>query len=114
MIAAIFLLLILFTILCLFCRSILLNLAKATTYTEEIIPPYAVLSVKNCEGCIETLLRSFAWQMKLGEYKNCLNTLFVVDLGSEDDTSVIIEKLSIEYPFIYSMSLEQYKNTVGE
>ena len=114
MIAAIFLLLILFTILCLFCRSILLNLAKATTYAEEIIPPYAVLSVKNCEGCIEALLRSFAWQMKLGECKNCLNTLLVVDLGSEDNTSTIVEKLSLEYPFICSMNIDEYKKTVGE
>ena len=114
MIAAIFLLLILFTILCIFCRSILLNLAKATTYTEEIIPPYAVLSVKNCECCIEALLRSISWQMKLGECKNCLDTLIVVDLGSEDNTSSIVEKLSLEYPFIYNMSMEEYKKTVGD
>lgn len=114
MIAAIFLLLILFTILCLFCRSILLNLAKATTYTEEIVPPYAVLSVKNCECCIEALLRSIVWQMKLGKCKNCLDTLIVVDLGSEDNTFSIMEKLSLEYPFICNISMDEYKKTVGD
>ena len=52
--------------------------------------------------------------MKLGECKNCLDTLIVVDLGSEDNTSSIVEKLSLEYPFIYNMSMEEYKKTVGD
>lgn len=114
MIATIFLLLILFTVLCLFCRSILLNLAKATNYTEQINPPYAVLSVKNCEGCAESLLRSIAWQMKSGDYTNCLDTLIVVDMKSEDDTPIILEKLSLEYPFICNMSMEEYKKIIGD
>lgn len=113
MIAAIFLLLILFTILCLFCRAMLLNLAKSTTYTKQICPPYAVLSVKNCEGCIEVLLRAIARQMKFGECINSIDRLIVIDLGSEDDTPIIIEKLTVEYPFICNMSMEEYKNTVG-
>ncbi len=114
MIVTIFVLLILFTILCLFCRSILLNVTKATPPAKEIKPQYAVLSVKNCEGCIEALLRSIAWQMKLGKCKSSSNRLIVVDHGSEDDTPAIIEKLSLEYPFICNMSVEEYKKTVGD
>lgn len=112
MIIAIFALLILFTIFCLFCRLILLNLSKKTTLAEQIKPPYAVLSVKNCEGCIEALIRSIARQMKFGECVNSLDTLIVTDLGSEDDTPIILEKLGLEYPFIYYMSQEEYKKTV--
>ena len=82
---------------------------------EKIKPPYAVLSVKNSEDCIEGIVRSIARQIQAQTapgYK-CINDLVVIDLGSNDNTLVILNKLCSEYDFLHTVSKKQYLESVS-
>ncbi len=115
MLYIIFILLIVLALLCVYLRNTILKVAAHQPESEKIKPPYAVISVKNGEDCIEGVIRSMAWQLQTqaADFKNCINELIVVDLGSTDETSYIVKKLSQEYPFVHYMNKTQYLETIS-
>ena len=71
--------------------------------------PYAVLCVENQEECIESVVRSIAWQMTIqNSNAQYINELIVVDLGSSDKTLDILKLLAIEYSFVSVMNKNEY------
>ena len=101
--------------MCIYLRNTILKVAAQQPESEKIRPPYAVISVKNGEDCIEGVIRSMVWQLQsqAADLKNCINELIVVDLGSTDETSYIAKKLSQEYPFVHYMNKTQYLETIS-
>ncbi len=63
---------------------------------------YRVLVLKNCQETVEGLIRSMAWE-------DIRDDLIVVDLGSEDETPEILERLERELDFLYVMTPEEYQ-----
>ena len=115
MIYIIFILLLVLTVLCIYLRNTILKSAAQQPESEKIKPPYAVISVKNGEDCIEGVIRSMAWQLQAqsADCTKCINELIVVDLGSTDETPYIAKKLSQEYPFVHYMNKTQYLETIS-
>ncbi len=66
-------------------------------------PVYAhrVLAVRDCADSLEGLVRSLVWS-DLNE------EVFVVNLGLDAETKLILQKLKIEYPFLRIMTPQQY------
>lgn len=115
MIAAIFICLIIFTLTCIFCRVTLFKSLKYHNESKKIKPPYAVLSVKNCEDSIEGVIRLIVRQLKTQSQSctNCIESLVIIDLGSDDETHSILEKLANEYPCILLTDKKQYIETIS-
>lgn len=75
-------------------------------------PVKIVLSTKDSEDTIECFLRNFIRKLNVNQNAPFLppEELFVVDLGSQDKTLEIVQKLSLEYPYIHPMTKEDYIN----
>ena len=73
-------------------------------------PVKIVLFTKDSEDTIECFLRSFVLKLNVNKNVPFLppEELFVVDLGSRDKTFEIVQKLSLEYPYIHPMTKEDY------
>lgn len=81
---------------------------------RKIKPPYAVVSVKNDEECVEGVIRSLAWQIKSQPDNGLsfISELVVIDLESEDETPIILKKLSEEYDFLHIMNKSEYMESI--
>ena len=79
---------------------------KYHSLKKELRPTYSVLTVKNKEESIEGIVRSIAWQIMTNP--DTLRELVVLDLGSQDQTFLILKKLSQEYPFVHPMHKSDY------
>ncbi len=75
-------------------------------------PVKIVLSTKDSENTIEYFLRNFIRQINFNQKIPFLppEELYIVDLGSQDKTFEIVQKLSLEYPCIHPMTREDYIN----
>lgn len=60
---------------------------------------YIIIATKNQEKKIEGFLRSFLFRVIYGKEEN-VKDIIVTDLGSDDDTLKILEKLSKDYDCI--------------
>ena len=60
---------------------------------------YIIIATKNQEKKIEGFLRSFLFRVIYGKEEN-VKDIIVTDLGSDDDTPKILEKLSKDYDCI--------------
>ncbi len=77
-----------------------------TPLKRESSQIYSVITVKNSAETIEGIIRSVAWQMQNGNSVG--SELIVIDLGSDDETFLILKKLGEEYPFIHPMHKTDY------
>lgn len=77
---------------------------------KKIQPMHSVLAVKNMEESIEGIIRSVVW--KIQNHKEKDNSypqeLIILDLGSTDNTLLILNSLAKEYPFIHPMTKTGY------
>lgn len=60
---------------------------------------YFIIAVKNQEEKIEGFMRSILFRILYGK-EECIKNVIVTDLGSNDRTRDIIEKLQSDYKFI--------------
>lgn len=63
---------------------------------------HRVVGVLNSQETVEGMIRSLAWE-------DIREEVIAVDMGSEDDTLKILERLEKEYDFLHVMSIEEYR-----
>ncbi len=90
---------ILIDIISFFCSRI-----NSDTAAEQCI----VLTVKNNQNDIEALLRSVVWQNLHKKNGGHVPDIFVVDLGSDDETPEILRRICQGYDFIHVTDKEGY------
>lgn len=69
---------------------------------------FVVIKVRNQERNIEGIIRGVIWQnlkMNRGGY---VPNILIVDMGSDDATKTISQKLSEQYSFIFYTTEEQF------
>lgn len=70
------------------------------TYTNlESDGIYFIVAVKNQEDKIEGVMRSLLFRILYGK-EECIKDIIITDLGSQDRTKEIVEKLAEDYKFI--------------
>ena len=67
-------------------------------FNEE--EPLIIITVKNQQESIEGILRSVVWKSLNKKRGRKVPNILVVDLGSTDETYIILEQLCKEYQFI--------------
>ena len=75
-------------------------------YTNEDV--FVVLRVCNQEENLERIVRNLIWKNLTLSNGGYIPNIVIVDMGSQDCTRVIGERLSEDYTFIYYMSYEDY------
>ena len=65
-------------------------------------PPYLVITAKNSQSTVEFHIRSFIWKLLSENSGKMPFDIYAVDLGSADDTYVILKKLEREYEFLHA------------
>jgi len=78
---------------------------RGKNYNGEI---FAVIKVKNQENNLEGIVRSVIWDFLNKNGGTKVPYILIVDLGSEDDTNEIAQKLCQDYDFIYYADEEKY------
>ena len=80
--------------------EIIKNIIYICTYTKLSTKGiYFIIAVKNQEEKIEGFMRSILFRILYGK-EECIKNVIVTDLGSNDRTRDIIEKLQSDYKFI--------------
>lgn len=70
--------------------------------------PLIVVTVRNQQDSVEGILRSIVWNSLNNNSDRCVPNILVVDMGSTDDTRIILDKLAEEYQFIAVTDKEGY------
>ncbi len=84
------------------------------TAARQLSTPYTVLAVKDCADCIESAIRSIVWHMQSNtDSLPCGYDLVVINLGSDDETSEILDRLANEFESVHPMSKENYISLVS-
>ena len=81
---------------------------------SAVTVPHTVFAVKNRAETIESELRSVVWHMLAQSRSRHIGDLFVIDLGSDDETPAILSGLAREYDFIHPMTKEKYAEFIQE
>ncbi len=81
---------------------------------KKITPTYTVLIVKNNEECIEGVMYSLIKEIKLNQSLFFPSNILVIDLGSNDNTTKILEKLEKKYDFIHILYSNSYIDMVNQ
>ena len=77
---------------------------------------FIVVKVLNQEKNLEHIIRSIIWKNITCAKGGRLPTVLIVDMGSDDDTPEIAERLARDYSFIHCTDSEEYekiKDTFG-
>ncbi len=69
---------------------------------------YVVLTVKNQQDSVESMIRSIVWQNLHAQNGGVIPQIVVVDLGSEDETPNILKRLANDYKFVHITDKEGY------
>ena len=72
---------------------------------------YLILAVKNQEEKIEGVLRSILFRFIYGKEES-INDIIITDLGSTDNTPVILEKLGKDYDSIEILNWKESKELI--
>ena len=72
---------------------------------------YLILAVKNQEEKIEGVLRSILFRFIYGKEES-INDIIITDLGSTDNTPVILEKLGKDYDSIEILNWKECKELI--
>ncbi len=75
---------------------------------------YIIITVKNQQNTVEGIIRALVWRSLNNYYGGIIPNIFVVDMGSTDETLKILEKLRQEYNFIEVINKEQYKSILDK
>ncbi len=101
--------------LCFFLGIGVLLIFLHRTHTKDILlkkikPIHSVLTIRNMEESIEGIVRSVAWKIQNQKEKDNLypQEMIILDLGSTDNTLLILNSLAKEYPFIHPMTKTNY------
>lgn len=73
------------------------------------IPPHITLAVKDCEETVEFNIRSYIKSLKTAN--PLLVDIYAVDLGSKDDTFLILKKLEKEYDCLHILRKDEIIKT---
>ena len=75
---------------------------------KHLASPYIVITTKNQQENIETIIRSLIWKIYGLCAQDGIFDIAVVDLNSEDDTPVILRQLENEYDFLHIYNKRNY------
>ena len=81
---------------------------------KKITPTYTVLMVKDNEDCIEGVIYSIIKEMRSKNNMPISPSIVVIDLGSNDSTVEISEKISKKYEFIHILHSNSYIDIVNK
>ena len=70
---------------------------------------YIIITVKNQQDTIEGIIRAVVWRSLNNYYGGIVPTIFVIDMGSTDETLQILDKLCKDYEFIEVINKEEYE-----
>ena len=70
---------------------------------------FVVIKVVNQEERLEGIVRSIIWKELNVENSGSVPNIVIVDMGSEDCTRLIGERLADDYSFIYYVTSEEYE-----
>lgn len=80
--------------------------AKTPAVKDDV---FVVIKVKKHTNCIEGVVRSIIWQSLSLCGGGFVPSILIVDMGCDDETSRIAQKLCDEYGFIYYTTNEKYE-----
>ncbi|MBE7030828.1 MAG: glycosyltransferase [Ruminococcaceae bacterium] len=86
-------------------KTFVLVFRKKPTISDDV---FVVIRVKNQEQNLECIIRSVIWKNLSRTGGGRVPNILVVDLGSEDATPEIAQRLCDDYGFIYYTTEEQY------
>ncbi len=69
---------------------------------------FVVIKVRNQEKNIEGIIRGVIWQNLKVNRGGYVPNILVVDMGSDDDTEMIAQKLAAQYSFIFYTTEEKF------
>ena len=75
---------------------------------SKILKSDIVVKFKNNEDTIENTVRLWAEEIFFTSREKMFLSLTAVDMGSSDESAVILKRLQKEYPFIKILSKEEY------
>ncbi len=111
---AVLIILFAFLSFCYIYRKAILTEGNCSAYeTEKTTPSYKILAVRNNEDCIEGVIYKLIKEMQLIHNRYFVPQIIVIDLGSQDNTLKILEKLSEKYDFIKILHGDSYINMVS-
>lgn len=84
------------------------------TEVEEKDDLYIIITVKNLEDKIEGIIRSIVWKNLNTKQGGRIPNILVVDLGSDDETPLILERLCKEYSFIQVTDKNSYSKFIED
>lgn len=92
--------------------EIVKNIYYILTYTNlKSDGIYIIVAVKNQEQKIEGFLRTILFRMIYGK-EEMVKQIFITDLGSNDETAKIIEKIGKDYEYIKPISWKECKEMI--
>ncbi len=74
---------------------------------------FVILKVKNQETNLEYLIRTLIWKNLSISRGGYIPNVIIVDMGSDDNTKLIGEKLACDYSFIHYMTNDDYLKFKG-
>ena len=80
---------------------------------KNLTPTYTILNVKNNEDCIEGVIHSLIQDIYSNKNNSSITNILVIDLGSQDNTVKILERLSKKYEFIHILHSNSYIDMVN-
>ena len=89
----------------LICFISVIIIKKYDTY-KKITPLYIFIFVKNNEECIEGVLRLLISHLAKNKYTK--DEIIVIDMNSQDQTTLIVKKLCRKYNFIHLVESDTY------
>lgn len=80
-------------------------ITRSETHKSEL---FVVVKVKNQESNLEYIVRSIIWRFLNQNGGNRVPYILIVDMGSDDGTDEIAQKLCNDYEFIYYATEDRY------
>ena len=68
-----------------------------------------VIKVKNAEQSIEATVRNIILKCLSNSFGGYIPDIIIVDMGSDDDTAIIAQKLCDDYTFVYYTTYDLYE-----
>lgn len=87
------------------CKAFSLLFVKKPYCNEDV---FVILKVKNQETNLEYLIRTLIWKNLSISKGGYVPNVIIVDMGSDDNTRIIGEKLADDYSFIHYMTNDDY------
>ena len=76
---------------------------------DEKTSKVIIVKVRNRANDIEGIIRNLVWKCLTDNFGGYVPYIMVVDMGSDDETPQITERLAEEYSFLIPMTLDEYE-----